>query len=90
MATASHLELHREHLRWWAEDDLWRDDLASWEAEVTQAIKDLPRLDKALRQHTELLRKHAAAIRLYEQDLPCTSMPWTSTSAVNGARSLFN
>ena len=54
MATASHLEMHREHLRWRVEDDMWRDDLATWEAEVSQAISDLPRLEKALREHAEI------------------------------------
>jgi hypothetical protein len=68
MATASHFEMHREHLRWHVEDDMWRDDLVAWEAEVDQAINELPRLETALRQHADALRKHAAAIRLYEQD----------------------
>ena len=26
---------------------MWRDDLASWEAEIDGAIKELPRLEKA-------------------------------------------
>jgi hypothetical protein len=35
---------------------------------VNQALKDLPRVEKAVRAHAEKLQKHAAAIRLYEQD----------------------
>jgi hypothetical protein len=50
-------------------NDLWLDDLANWEANVGQAIKDLPRLEKALREQADVLRKHAARIRLYEQDV---------------------
>jgi hypothetical protein len=50
------------------EDDFWRDELAVWEGEIGRAIADVPRLEKALRDHAELLRQHAASIRLYEQE----------------------
>ena len=68
MSNTSHIDMHQEHKRWRMEDDLWRDELAVWEHESEQAIKDVPRLEKALRDHAEMLRKHAASIRLYEQD----------------------
>jgi hypothetical protein len=71
MTPASHLEMHREHLRWQADDAMWRDDVATWEAEVDRAIKEMPRFEHALRHYADLLRMHAAAIRLYEQEF-CT------------------
>src|SRR3972149_4765327 len=58
MSSTSHIDMHREHAIWRGEDDLWRDDLA---------IEDVPRLEKALRDHGEFLQRHAASIRLHEQ-----------------------
>ena len=68
MSNASHIEMHREHATWREEDDLWRDELAIWEREINDAIQDLPRLELALREYAKKLQKHAASIRLYEQD----------------------
>jgi hypothetical protein len=68
MSAASHLQMHRDHLRWCAQNDLWRDDLAIWEGEVQDAIHVLPQLEKALHKHLDALRQHAAAIRMVEQD----------------------
>jgi len=68
MVAASHLDMHQAHRRWKSEDELWRDDLALWQAEVDRVIELLPHFQHALRQYANLLRKHAAAIRLYEQD----------------------
>ena len=68
MSNTSHIDMHQEHKRWRVEDDLWRDELAVWEREIDQAISDVPRLEKALRDHAGTLWQHAASIRLYEQE----------------------
>jgi hypothetical protein len=60
--------MHRAHLAWRLEDHLWRDELALWEREADQAIKDVPHIEKRLRDHADALRQHAASIRLYEQE----------------------
>ncbi len=69
MAAMSHLEIHREHFRWRAQNDMWRDDVALWETAVEEAIDQLPNLKKALHKHLDALRRHAAAIRLNEQEV---------------------
>lgn len=69
MGGSSHVEMHREHAGWMKDDAFWRDELAVWERETRQAIKDLPRLEEALRAHATVLRKHGASVRLYEQDV---------------------
>ena len=68
MVTASHLEMHREHLKWRAQNDMWRDDLANWESEVQSALKALPKIEEIFQKHLDALRRHAAAIRINEQD----------------------
>ena len=67
MATTPHLEMQGAHLRFRTEYDFWRDEVVCWECEVSQAIKDLPRLEAALGDHSQSLRKHAATISSYEQ-----------------------
>ena len=32
MATDSTLEMHRTHLRWHTDGDMWRNDMATWKA----------------------------------------------------------
>jgi hypothetical protein len=68
MAATTHLAMHQEHAQWRAESDLWRDDLAIWEAEIDDAIGQLPELAAALRRHNDMLKTHAASVRLYDQD----------------------
>ena len=67
MSSETHIGMHREHVTWHKEDDFWRDDLAIWQSEIEHVIEDMPRMEMALREHAELLRKHAASIRLNEQ-----------------------
>lgn len=64
----SHLEMHREHRRWQTQNDMWRDDLANWEHEVEAALRALPTVEHILREHLDALRRHAAGIRMNEQD----------------------
>ncbi len=68
MSSQSHIEMHREHSTWRKDDDLWRDELAIWEREINEAIQDLPRVELGLKAYAKKLQKHAASIRLYEQD----------------------
>jgi hypothetical protein len=68
MTSTSHLAMHREHAQWRADSDLWRDDVAIWEQEIDDAIHQLPEVEAALRRHGEMLRTHAASVRLYDQD----------------------
>ena len=86
MVTASHLEMHREHLRWRVEDDMWRDDLAAWEAEIAHAISDLPRIEKALREHAEMLASTPPRSDCMNKTLSITNMCWQSTNAANQAK----
>jgi type II secretory pathway component HofQ len=60
--------MHRDHRTWLNDDAQWRDDVLLWEQKTTRAVAALRNLEGDLLQHLELLRKHAAAIRLYEQD----------------------
>jgi hypothetical protein len=60
--------MHRDHRAWLEDDAQWRDDVLLWERKTSQAVSALRSLEGDLLQHQELLRKHAAAIRLYEQD----------------------
>ena len=68
MANPSHLGMHQDHAQWRADSNLWRDELAIWEQEIDDAIRQLPELEAALRRHDEMLRTHAASVRLYDQD----------------------
>jgi hypothetical protein len=60
--------MHREHAEWLAESNLWRDDMAIWEKEIDVAIGQIAELENALRRHSEMLKTHAASVRLYDQD----------------------
>jgi hypothetical protein len=68
MKGASHLGMHQDHVHWRADSNLWRDNVAIWEQEIDDAIRELPDLEAALRRHSDMLRTHAASVRLYDQD----------------------
>lgn len=60
--------MHCDHQAWLKEDAHWRDEVLLWQEAAARAVSRLRQLEGELLQHAELLRKHAAAIRLYEQD----------------------
>ena len=68
MTSASHVEMHRQHLAWKSDDDFWREELALWQREVEQVISESRQIEASLREHAQKLDRHAASIRLYEQD----------------------
>jgi hypothetical protein len=68
MTTTIHDEMHKEHRTWEAEISLWRDDIAVWEKELAETDGDFVRLKKVFDDRAETLRKHAATIRMLEQD----------------------
>lgn len=69
MTAASHDAMHAEHRHWEIETDFWRDEVATWEHELTKAIADLANLETALKKQEEKIRTHAAAIRLADLDV---------------------
>jgi hypothetical protein len=54
-------------LQWFSENSFWRDDIASWQRETNDAIRQLGMLHDVLDTHNKKLRQHAASIRLHEQ-----------------------
>ena len=66
-SVSDHTRMHAEHLQWFSENSLWRDDLASWQKESDDAIRQITALRDSLEKHQEKLRQHAASIRLHEQ-----------------------
>ena len=67
MTTLSHSEMHRDHLLWLGENDLWRDNLRVWQAELQQMLDRSAELTQLLEKHQHRLQVHAAAIRAHEQ-----------------------
>jgi hypothetical protein len=61
--------MHRDHCQLRSEDDLWWLEIAAWQQELQSALKDLSKLEAALKDHEKSLEIHAAAIRSYEQDV---------------------
>jgi hypothetical protein len=68
MSTTAHANMHSDHNTWQREDDLWRDEVSIWQKETKRALAELPLLERALTTHLETLEKHAASVRLYEQE----------------------
>lgn len=68
MTISFHDKMHKEHKLWEGEVSLWRDDIAAWQKELAGTENDLARLTKAFETRAEILRKHAAAIRMLEQE----------------------
>lgn len=69
MLLKSHERMHQEHVQWKSENELWREQVRSWEFETYKAIEDLPNLQKALRDYEQELERHAASLQLREQIL---------------------
>jgi hypothetical protein len=69
MAAAMHQEMHQDHLAWKSGNDLWRDQLRTWEYDAFKAKETVPRVLKEIENHEQALAQHAAAIRLYEQQV---------------------
>ena len=67
MNAVSHAQMHSEHKDWQSENALWRDQLREWEQQTAKATEDLELIRSALAKHVEILERHAAAVRLYEQ-----------------------
>lgn len=67
MTVANHIGMHRDHVRWLKENDLWRDDLRAWQNESEQVLEQMEELRKLFAAHEERLQKHAGSIRAYEQ-----------------------
>jgi hypothetical protein len=68
MSTLNHAEMHRDHLLWLGENNLWRDNLRVWQAELKQLVEESTDLQALLDAHQQRLQVHAAAIRAHEQD----------------------
>jgi len=69
MTTAIHQQMHQDHLVWRSENDLWRDDLRAWQNDLANANAACRKLQSSFEDHAQALNCHAAAIRLYEQQL---------------------
>ena len=67
MATLDHAEMHRDHLLWLGENDLWRDNIRVWQVELQQIIDGAPEVKELLEKHHQRLQVHAAAVRAHEQ-----------------------
>ena len=67
MSAVSHAAMHQDHRDWQSENALWRDQLREWAQPTAKAVEDLESIKAALVRHTEILSRHAAAVRLYEQ-----------------------
>jgi len=67
MKAGSQAVMHVDHKTWRNEHATWHDDVRAWEKEAEIAVADLDRAKGAIARQAELLRTHAAAIRLYEQ-----------------------
>ena len=59
--------MHRDHVEWFSDRDMWRNDIRAWQLELETAHRIVARLTKARHAHEEMLRQHAGAIRLNEQ-----------------------
>ena len=61
--------MHREHLEWKSENDLWLDEVRTWQFELYQVKSEAPRLQASLESHEKALAKQAEAIRTYKERL---------------------
>jgi hypothetical protein len=66
MATA-HLEMHSEHRQWLSDNALWRDEAVLWQNEIDNALKEMKKLEDALRDHRKELNNHLATISAEEK-----------------------
>lgn len=64
----NHAMMHQEHRKWAAENSQWRDDLRVWEQQTAAAQVEAQKLSAELEAVASMLRKHAAALRITEQD----------------------
>jgi hypothetical protein len=67
MKAASPAEMHVDHKAWRSEHATWHDDIRAWEIEAETAIADVEKAKAVIVRQTDVLRTHAAALRLYEQ-----------------------
>ncbi len=67
MSVATNQEMHRDHVEWSSDCNMWHDDIRAWQLEVAATRAIIGQLAKALHVHEETLRQHAAAIRLNQQ-----------------------
>jgi hypothetical protein len=59
--------MHQDHSQWRAESNAWREDSTIWQHEIARTLKQVLELEHAFRMHADVLKRHAASIRLYEQ-----------------------
>lgn len=67
MASTTHEKMHLDHLAWTNEGCFWHDAVRTWQKDVEVALKEIARVEQALRDHEKELEIHAAAIKLYGQ-----------------------
>jgi hypothetical protein len=68
MTATTHAAMHNDHRLWDSETCAWRDDIRAWQHELGAALKELSQLEEAFQKHNNLLQRHAASIRLDEQE----------------------
>lgn len=61
-------QMHRDHRTWQSDDAFWRDQVREWQQQTSNAVADIGIIRAALQEHEQTLERHAAAIRLYEQE----------------------
>ena len=67
MSAATNQTMHRDHVEWLSDSEMWRDDIRAWQHELETARAIVWRVTATLESHEEILRQHAGAIRLNEQ-----------------------
>lgn len=67
MSNATNQSMHHDHVEWLSDDKMWRDDIRAWQHEIEAARTIVCRVTAMLQTHEEIVRQHAAAIRLNEQ-----------------------
>jgi hypothetical protein len=67
MSSSTQLRMHQDHRQWQSENAFWRDQIREWQQQTAKAVGDVAVIRSALAEHERMLEKHAAAVRLYEQ-----------------------
>lgn len=59
--------MHHQHLEWKSENDLWLDEVRTWQFELYKVKSDAARLQANLENHERALAAQAEAIRVYKE-----------------------
>lgn len=67
MIAKTHLDLHKDHLLWSSDLNMWLKDLEIWEGEMNRLLDNLRIIEQVVSGHLEAYEKHQVALLQHQE-----------------------